>query len=375
MQDDAATYRAEGLAIIEQLNAHWGVRLDILINNVALDPDQRRRLLIAKMAECALIDIDEHHRQMDLEIDVPVDNQALIEQAVSAQAVELEPNLSFLDGKFREIRDYQGDRLKHFVVNLSQRLQVMAKAKTPGDLALEILSAGLFSVGTSMAGLTIGALRAGQALATALRIGVTSLGIKTAVVVVVIVLAAFLLYMLLDNPKKILALVLNDTDDDLVVRDWRRGVDGKTGGDLFVQHGHMANFPEDRATGDLSSPLVQIRKRAFFGPGDPDNVVFAGFYFANKNFGFRGAEGVMLFQPGSSPVKYAHMFAVPYTNDNGTNMRPFSGGADSLPGLFRDMYNSRRVRVDFVDRGIRMTATVNHPRGGVVALIASFSKV
>ncbi|MBO9557721.1 MAG: hypothetical protein J7515_03930 [Caulobacter sp.] len=375
MRNEATSFQAAGQEIIARLNARWDVRLDDLINNPALDFEQRRQLLTSKMVECALTEIDEYHHAMGLPIEDRVDSQTLIEQAMSAQGVELEPNLSFLESRFREIREYRGDRVKDFIVTLSNRLEVMSQAKSPGQLALEILTAGLFSVGTSMAGLTIGALRAGQVLSVALRIGVTSLGIKTAVVVVVIVLAAFLLYLFMENPKKILGLVLNDTDDDLVVRDWRRGVDGGTGGELFMQHGHMANFPEDHATGDLSSPLVQIRKRAFFGPNDPDNVVFAGFYFANKNFGLRGAEGVMLFQPGASNKRYAHMFACPYVNDNGTNMRPVHGGAGQLPGLYRDMYNTRRERVDFVHDGVRMTSTVNHPRGGVVGLIASFSKV
>jgi hypothetical protein len=31
--------------------------------------------------------------------------------------------------------------------------------------------------------------------------------------------------------------------------------------------------------------------------------------------------------------------------------------------------------VDFVDKGVRMTSTVNDARGGVVALIATISKV
>ncbi|MGQ7378966.1 hypothetical protein ACTGVF_11275, partial [Streptococcus suis] len=143
--------------------------------------------------------------------------------------------------------------------------------------------------------LTWTAWRGGATFLNALRAGITTLGMKTAITIIVIVLVAFLLYLFLENPKKVLALVFNDTAEDLVVTNWRAGVEGGTGGNLYVAHGHMENFMQDHASGDLDSPIVQIRQRFFFEPNDPDNVVFGGIYFADRNFGLRGSEGVMLF--------------------------------------------------------------------------------
>ncbi|MGQ7334331.1 hypothetical protein ACTGXQ_13430, partial [Streptococcus suis] len=91
------------------------------------------------------------------------------------------------------------------------------------------------------------------------------------------------------------------------------------------------------------------RQRFFFEPNDPDNVVFGGIYFADRNFGLRGSEGVMLFTSLNSPFSAAHLYAVPYVNDNGTNMRLMTGQKPNLETLFREMYDTRKVRVDFAE--------------------------
>ncbi len=341
---EGQSLKATGLEIVERLNARWDVRLDLIIQNEALSLEQRRQMLIARMLERALADIDEQSLNMDVEPAVlAAENQALIERAVRGDAPEVEVNFAITEHNFKILRDYTGGQVTDYITRLCKRFEAMSRAKTPGELALEIFGGGLVCVGTAMGKLTFAAWRAGQPLLTAIRAGVTGIGMKTAVAVVIIVLAALLLYLFLENPKKILGLIVNDTDDDLVVKDWRKGVDGGAGGDLWMEHGHMANFPEDHASGDLNSPLVQVRKRVWSGPGDEENAVYAGFYFGDRNFGLRGVEGVMLFTSTTSNLKYAHMFAVPYVNDNGTNMRCFNGAAPDLPGLFRDLYNGRKT--------------------------------
>lgn len=375
LENSTLSYREAGQETVNRLNALWGVKLENIINNEALSLEKRRQLLTSKMLEAAYLQIDEANFHLGIEEDQnKLENQALIAKAVAGD-VELEPNISFTEKNYRILRDYQGQKVKDFILTFTKRFESMANAKTPGQLAIEILASSAISIGTAMAKLTIQAWRAGATLLAAIKSGVTGVGMKTAIAVIVIILAALLLYLFLENPKKILGLIINDTDDDLVVKDWRKGVDGGSGGDLHLEHGKIENFPEDHATGDLDSPLVQIRKRAYFAPDDEDNVVFAGFYFGNRVFGLRGVEGVMVFSSNTNSLKYAHMFAVPYTNDNGTNMKAFTGPTPNLPTLYRDLYNSRKTRVDITDQGVRMTSTVNDPRGGVVGLIATISKV
>jgi hypothetical protein len=229
-------------------------------------------------------------------------------------------------------------------------------------------------VGVPMAIGTIKALRAGMTVLNAVRAGITSIGLKTSIGAVVVVLVAFLLYLFLENPKKILGMVINDTDDHLIVKDWRKGVDGGTDSDLFMQHGHMVNFMQDNEEG-LQSPQVQIRARAFFAEKDPDNVIFGGVYYADRNFGLRGAEGVMIFTAKNSSLRFAHMFAVPYFNDNGTNMRLLSGETGSIEQLYREMYDSRKVQLEFNDGGYHFRSGVDNARGGVVGCIGSIRKI
>jgi hypothetical protein len=282
----------------------------------------------------------------------------------------LEPNVSVLRHNYNIIREYQGQQVYDYVFTLSKRLESMSNAKSAGQLAVETVASSLFAVGTAWAKLSFSAWRGGETLLQATRTGITSLGIKTAVAVVVIVLAAILLYLFLENPKKILSVIYNDTDDMLVVKDWN-----KQSGNLHMEHGEMKNFMLDHSTGDLDSPLVQIRSRSSFAPNDPDDVIYGGLYFADRNFGLRGSEGVMVFSSTTTSLIFAHQFAVPYTNDNGTSMRLLNGQPENLDELFREMYNNRVTRFDQTIDSFRMTSTVNSPRGGVVSLIGTISKV
>lgn len=364
------------LGVINRLNARYDLRLHDIILNHALSTTQKKKLATTQLLEAVWADLDEHNVNAGIEY-TPTEHDCQILTALEADKVELEPNITFTEHNANIIRNYQGDDVYNFLFTLTKRFENMAAAKTEGQLAIEIVSGSLVSVGIAMTAGTITALRAGATLLAAVRTGITSIGMKTAVAVVVFVLVALLLFLLVDNPKKILGLLINDSDENFVVTDWRKGVNGENGSDLYLEHGYIQSFPEDHETENLDSPLVQIRKRFYFGPGDPDNTVCGGIYFGDRNVGFRGVEGVMVLSSKTTSTFVAHMFAVPYTNDNGTNMRSFSSKPDpaSLPQLFRDMYNSRKVRVDFTTGGYRLTSTVNSARGGVVGLISYIQKV
>jgi len=364
------------LDVIDRLNERYDLRLDDIILNHALTTAQKKKLLTTQLLEVLWADLDAHDVSAGIEYEPTAhDNQLLT--ALAATNVELEPNITLTEHNANIIRGYQGDDVYNYLFTLTKRFENMAAAKTPGQLAIEIVSGSLVSVGVAMTVGTIKAWRAGAALLAAVKTGVTSIGMKTAIGVVVFVLVALLLFLLLENPKKILGLIINDSDEDFVVTDWRKGVDGGKGGNLYLEHGYMESFPEDHENENLDSPLVQIRKRFYFGPNDPDNTVCAGIYFGDRNFGFRGVEGIMVFSSKTTNTSVAHMFAVPYTNDNGTNMRLLTSkpAPDTLPTLFREMYNARKVRVDMTTGGYRLTSTVNHARGGVVGLIGYIQKV
>ncbi len=278
--------------------------------------------------------------------------------------IDIEPNIALSEADAKFLSTLEKEEVKTYLFNLTKRFENMANAKTPGLLVAEMAAGGIIAVGVPMAVTVVKGLIAKQALKTAMLAGIKGIGMKTVIGAVVIVLATLIFYLLVENPKKILGMVINNTDDNLVVNKYR-----ESNGNLFMQHGQMVDFMEDNEDG-LQSPKLQIKQRLNFGENNEDNVVFAGIYFADRNIGFRGSEGVMVFTSTTTSLQFAHMFAVPYTNDNRTNMRYLAQTPSSLEVLFRELYNENKVRVDFISNGYRMTSTVNDPRGGVVGCIA-----
>lgn len=361
------------IGLVQQLEKRYGLRLKDIADNHALSTREKKKMFTSRLLEAVWADFDEHNQNAGIVYQPTEHDNKLMRALALGEDIELEPNVVLSEHNANIIRTYEGDDVYNYLFTLTKRFENMAASKTAGQLAIEIVSGGLVSVGVAMAVGTVKALREGLKLLGAVKSGITSIGMKTAIGIVVFVLVALLLYLILDNPKKILGLIINDTDEDFVVNDWRKGTDGNMGGALYLEHGHIVNFPEDHETGELDSPIVQLRKRYYFGEGDEDNSVCAGIYFGDRNIGFRGVEGIMVFSSKTTSNNVAHMFAVPYVNDNGTNMRylPAQPTPDSLPGLFRELYNARKVRIDTSEGGYDLTSTVNSARGGVVGLIAS----
>lgn len=355
--------------VMESINRQHGVDLRKIFENDALSVREKSRVARVRLTEALLADL-EHSGTLAKPADAEFDEEAALSRLLDTE-VDIEPNLSLLSSDAAVIMEYRGDDVRQYMYTLTKRMENAGNAKTPGQLAIELVAGGLISVGVPMAVGTVRALRAGQAVLAAVRSGVTSIGLKTAIGAIVVVLVGFLLYLFLENPKKVLGMVINGTDKNLVVKDWQKGLDGGTGSDLFMAYGHMGSFMKDNEDG-LASPEVQIRARINFGPDDPDNVVFGGIYFADRNFGLRGAEGVMLFTSHDGQVRIGHLFACPYFEDNGAYIAIAQPGQTSQQ-FYNDFYGKRQVSLDHSEGGYRLRSNVNNARGGVVACIASIS--
>lgn len=281
---------------------------------------------------------------------------------------ELEPNFSIIPSDLPTILKYRDGEVKDYVYTLTKRFENAAKGKTAGQAAIEIVAGGVIGVGLPAAKIAIATYRAGGAtILQAAKAGITGIGLKTAIGVIVIALVGLLYFLLFENPKKVLGIVINDTQETFVVKDWRDGTDGTDSGDLYMEHGEMKSFMEDHEEG-LSSPKIQVRQRVFFGEGDEENFSFAGIYFADRNIGLRGAEGIMVFTTSTKHSRIAHMFACPYVNDNGANMDVLNTG--SAKDNFRRLYDGRSTFMSFTKDGYALQSAVNDPRGGIVACIA-----
>lgn len=358
--------------VIERLKDSRGVDLASIFNNHALSRADKLRLGRTALLEAVIRDLEIQASPEDLAV---ANGGAEPDLAhLFGADYDIEPNMSIIPADLPTIMGYTGDQVRLYLVSLTKRFENAQNAKTAGQLAVELVAGGLISVGVPAAYGAIQAFRGGATVLAAARAGVLSVGMKTAVAAVVVILVGFLLYLILDNPKKILGMVINNTDDNLVVNKWRDGLNGGEDSDLFMQHGYMTTFPVDNE-GTLDSPEVQIKGRIMFGDQDPENLVFAAIYFADRNVGFRGSEGVMIFSSRTTNFKFAHLFAVPYTNDNGVNLRVLTGQQVKAKDIFRDMYDQRAVSFDRQDQGYRLTGNANDARGGVVTAISSISQI
>lgn len=352
--------------ICENLSEEFGVDVKALLLTPGISAKERIKLTTTHLMEAIILKAEYENVE-------GFDSTALKGMNLAdfvANAIEIEPNISYSEKDAIALSNLQGQKLKDYLFTLTKRFENMAKAKTPGQLVAEMAGGALMSIGIPMGIQVVKSLIAKEALKVAMLNGVKAVGMKTAIVAVVLVLAGLLYYLLVENPKKILGMVVNNTDDDFVVNNYASG-----NGDLRMIHGQMVNFMED-SNGGIEAPKLQLKERLNYGEGNEDNMVFAGIYFADRNVGFRGAEGIAVFTSKSNPnFKFAHVFAVPYTNDNRSNIKIINGDPGNLDNLFRNLYDQNKQRVDYNDQGYRLTSTVNDPRGGVVGCIAYIGKI
>jgi hypothetical protein len=291
------------------------------------------------------------------------------EQEFDIAGVEIEPNTYVTFKEARRLSFLTGPAVFQYISTLTSRMEEMSKAVSPDSLARLIIDAGLVSVGCSMMHETYVFLRGGQVLQAALRNGIGRIGMASAVGCIVLALVALVAWLIAINPKKLLGVILNGTASTIVVKNWRAGVDGAKGSDLFMKHGSMNSFMQDYELGRLSK-VIQINPRQDFGEGLDGRICAAGLFFADKNVGVYGAEGVMILSAGDGAFAIAHMFAVPYNKDNGTNVTFVSGPFPDLEPLFRDLYNKRATRREIFNRDYVAYSTINDARGGTVGCIA-----
>lgn len=283
-----------------------------------------------------------------------------------ASAIDLVPLLALAEKDAELIKTFRGEDLKDYLFTLTKRFENIANSKSVPQVVAGLISGGVLAIGVAFAEITAKQLAEGAAISGAIRAGILGVGLRVVITLAVVVLVVLLLYLFLGNPKKILGMVINQTAEDFVVRNFKQ-----SDGDLYVNAGEIKNFMEDSRDG-LGSAKVQLKRMLSTGKEEEDQAVFAGLYLIDKKPGIFGAEGLALFSSLVSDLRFAHLFASPYTRDNGTNMA-FVPGKDSVePGkLFAELYPTRQVRVTVDNGSFELASTVNSARGGVVGCIAS----
>lgn len=286
--------------------------------------------------------------------------------------VEVEPNIFISRYNALVVRNYHGQKLVEWVQTILKSLEAMMSSTSPAAFAAQTLAGALLAVGVPMAVATVKNLWAGEALKSALTMAVQKVGLKSVLFAAGTAAASIIYFLLVSNPKKIIGLVLNDTDTHYYVPDWRKSVNGYYGGNLYMEHGTTERFMTAPLTDKIDSPEIQLKAR-LVANNDDETMVAAGIFFAEKKIGFYGAEGVFVFTPYpgyGNDSAFAYQFAVPYSRDNRNNIDVHANGRidnkDHISKLFRDMYNAAKVNVEKQAGNMSMTANVNDARGGKV---------
>ncbi|HTU15578.1 MAG TPA: hypothetical protein VMF31_10295 [Solirubrobacterales bacterium] len=354
---DKAMLHEHGMAACARIKAELDVDIYALLTT---DEPEEQRLSNARREFVAAI-FARADRESLTELQLPPDQlKATLDLAAE---MEVSPNWAYTEKDLPYLMQLQGQELMDHVVDLQKRLERASLTKDIAALAATLVGGGILSVGIPAVIAAVRALIGGATIRAAAIAGIRAVSMATVVVAVALVLLGLIAWLIFENPKKLAGIVLNNTDHDFVVKGFRG-----EGGDLYMDHGSMVDFMQDNADG-LGSDKVQIKGRAIIEPGSPDNVYYAGLYFADKNVGFFGAEGTMIFRATKGDAAFAHQFACPYSEDNGSNIAVYKG-SPGIKDLNKQMYKDRKVRVQLTDGPYAMQSTVNAPRGGEVACLA-----
>lgn len=153
---------------------------------------------------------------------------------------------------------------------------------------------------------------------------------------------------LMEKEKKCIGLIVNDTDFDIQVKNWKLGFNEEDSrSDLYLPHGRMQDFMSDNTV----SPAVQIRKRS-------GNNVYCGLYLMTKrDSALVGVESTMRLTLIGSGQTISYLSCCPYTQDNRVNLR--ANRAEPLSKLHDEMYSDKRKDAVVTAGTITAQARVN----------------
>lgn len=369
-----AENRAFAQEVITRVEANSGLQIrDLFEQN--LSPDEIRRRAHARIIEY----VEAPAAPGAATAEWPMAAQPInARQAVfGSSTTNVTPNIAVTEHNYKIIRGYRGNDVRDYVKRTTNGLSLLKETMTPGEAAATILGSGIASFAAAMIIGTVKALIAKQTLRAAVVAGVKAMGnMKVVVGAAAVIIVELLIYLLVHNQKVFLGIVFNNTPLSLVVRDWRKGVDGADNGDLFMGTGSMNTFMETHKTPDLDSPLVEVMEKFDVGTVE-DNIIAGGIFCAEKNFGLFGTEGAMVlsnYTKESTPTlpRFALVFACPYTLDNGVNVKiDTTGNIISAKSYFKNLYDSRGQHKEAKGPGYAFGASCADPRGGEAAGIAT----
>jgi hypothetical protein len=364
--------RELGIEILKKLESHFGVDLTSIVENPALKDRGGLRALREALRN-AILRYDGYPEE-------EAGHDRFVQSIKEDPKVELEPNLFYSRKNANYIADLKGNDVYDYVTGLAKRLEALAQSESVAQFVATTIGGGILSVSVPVGWQVAKGLVAKEALKTAIKNAIVRVGLKSAVFAVAVALIGIVYWLIWEKEAKILGVIVNDTDSDLIVYDFMKSVDGYNGGNLYMAHGTTESFMADNVNGDLDSPLVQLKSR-FADVTDEDTMVAFGIFYADRKAGFLGAEGLYVFAPFENPEPpgFAYQFAVPYSKSNGANIQLFStngpiNNEELMNHLFREMYDTMEVDIDKQQGNYRLRSHVQSASGGVICAVASISE-
>lgn len=231
-------------------------------------------------------------------------------------------------------------------VNTAREL-IARHPSLPDAVASDLLQEHMTAVSAKGGNMVVESLQAGATLPAAVRAGVGASDILEFVNMI-----AELFKKLMEDEKKCIGLIVNDTDHDIEVTNWKLGFDDEDpSSGLYLPHGRMEEFMHDNTV----SPAVQIKKRS-------GGYAYCGLYLMTKrDCALVGAECTMrLTLKGGGPV-IDYLSCCPYTQDNRVNLAVNSSAA--LSEVHETLYRDKQKEVVKTAGTITATARVNSYTG------------
>jgi len=353
--------RELGESIVASISKNIGIDLSVYITKTGIE-DESFLEFRRKLVEGLVFKFHEESKDLAEDELGPRIDQELLEQKLNSSDIESEPNWLFNPADLKIIQEYKGDEISTYIRTLSKRFEQMTEDASASKIATQLISSGLLSLSVAAGIQVIKGKIIGFTLKRAVIAGVKSMGVGSIVVTVGIMLVKFLWWLLADNPKNMFGLIINKSEDDLIVENY-----GDDTQKIWMNAGTMNLFMQDQET--LASEKIQIQAGYIDEEDISDSCYYGGIYFADKKFGGYGAEGIFYLKTKKRKTNVAVMFACPYHADNGVAMSVVDENR-SLKDEFNKLYKDRKVNFYSEEtHGIKLQSRVNSYKGGCASNI------
>lgn len=268
-----------------------------------------------------------------------------LKTAHKSNAYDITANILLSNEEVEKLKKASGKKLIQELGNINEVCGLVIKHQHDiSSIAGDMAEYGVDAL-CGAAGATVSAsLIAGKVVTTAITVGFATAGVALIATAISGLVTAFI--ELSGADKATLGLVINETNHDITVNNWKSGFDGDKSGHLYMCHGKMVEFMEDEG--------VQVKRMPEAGGA------YGGFYLMTKRSGaWIGVECTMKLTVGDNKIDF--LSCCPYSQDNRINLKLNSG--KNVWSIHDDLYDNGTDKTSVRGGGIKATAKINDKSG------------